>query len=185
VVVVGDGITTHRSIARTTKKPHDWTAQITHGQPNPQYHPGDASLVDGVRGDVDWRKGEWTGIQGQDLVVELRPARVRRLKELELTVTLLKDIKSWIALPDSAQLWVVLDDGTEWLAAESAWPEAKTDEASYVARWSTSYRADTAREGRIAALRFRFSNPGVLPDWHPGAGGESFIFVDELELSTK
>jgi hypothetical protein len=100
-------------------------------------------------------------------------------------VTLLKDIKSWIALPDSAQLWVVLDDGTEWLAAESAWPEAKTDEASYVARWSTSYRAETAREGRIAALRLRFSNPGKLPDWHPGAGGETFIFVDELELRTK
>ncbi|MFZ9732364.1 MAG: GH92 family glycosyl hydrolase [Schleiferiaceae bacterium] len=185
VVVVGDGITTHRAIARTTKKPHDWTAQITHGQPNPQYHPGDASLVDGVRGDVDWRKGEWTGIQGQDLVVELRPARVKRLKELHLKVTLLKDIKSWIALPDSVQLWVVLDDGTEWLAAESAWAEAKTDEPSYIASWATSYRAETAREGRIAALRFRFSNPGALPDWHPGAGGETFIFVDELELSTK
>lgn len=29
-------------------------------------------------------------------------------------------------------------------------------------------------------LRFRAVNYGTIPDWHPGAGGEAFIFVDEL-----
>ena len=32
----------------------------------------------------------------------------------------------------------------------------------------------------VRALRFRATNYGVLPTWHPGAGGEAFIFVDEL-----
>jgi hypothetical protein len=26
---------------------------------------------------------------------------------------------------------------------------------------------------------------GPLPAWHPGAGGESFIFVDEIRWATK
>jgi hypothetical protein len=30
------------------------------------------------------------------------------------------------------------------------------------------------------ALRFRALNYGTIPDWHPGAGDEAFIFVDEL-----
>jgi hypothetical protein len=32
----------------------------------------------------------------------------------------------------------------------------------------------------VQALRFRALNYGTVPDWHPGAGGEAFIFVDEL-----
>jgi hypothetical protein len=28
----------------------------------------------------------------------------------------------------------------------------------------------------------RATQHGVLPEWHPGAGGETFIFVDELEI---
>jgi hypothetical protein len=36
-------------------------------------------------------------------------------------------------------------------------------------------------DGRpLRALRFHAVNYGRIPDWHPGAGGEAFIFVDEL-----
>ena len=32
----------------------------------------------------------------------------------------------------------------------------------------------------IRSIRFHAVNYGTIPDWHPGAGGEAFIFVDEL-----
>ena len=100
----GDGLTQHRSVALSTKKPNDWTAKITSGNPNPQYNPGSASIVDGVFGDVDWRKGEWTGVQGEDLVVDLRSSTKRAGKEIEVEIGLLKDIKSWIALPSTIEV---------------------------------------------------------------------------------
>jgi hypothetical protein len=31
-------------------------------------------------------------------------------------------------------------------------------------------------------VKMRAAQHGVLPEWHPGAGGETFIFVDELEV---
>jgi hypothetical protein len=29
-------------------------------------------------------------------------------------------------------------------------------------------------------LRVKAKNFGVLPEWHQGAGGEAFIFIDEI-----
>ena len=29
-------------------------------------------------------------------------------------------------------------------------------------------------------IRVRALNPGPIPDWHPGSGSPSFIFIDEI-----
>jgi hypothetical protein len=184
-LVAGDGIARHRSVAETTKKPHGWTARITSGTPNPQYNPGSASLVDGVLGDVDWRKGEWTGVQGEDLVIEVRPDRIRRVKRFDLEVGLLKDIKSWIALPAGGEVWIELADGTSRKVAEWNEPKALDEEPSYISRVTKGTSALTQSEQRIAAIRIVLRNPGILPSWHPGAGGETFIFADEISITTR
>ena len=184
-LVAGDGIARHRSVAETTKKPHGWTARITSGTPNPQYNPGSASLVDGVLGDVDWRKGEWTGVQGEDLVIEVRPDRIRRVKRFDLEVGLLKDIKSWIALPAGGEVWIELADGTSRKVVEWTEPKALEEEPSYISRVTKGTSALTQSEQRIAAIRIVLRNPGILPSWHPGAGGETFIFVDEISITTR
>ena len=184
-LVAGDGIARHRSVAETTKKPHGWSARITSGTPNPQYNPGSASLVDGVLGDVDWRKGEWTGVQGEDLVIEVRPDRIRRVKRFDLEVGLLKDIKSWIALPAGGEVWIELADGTSRKVVEWTEPKALDEEPSYISRVTKGTSALTQSEQRIAAIRIVLRNPGILPSWHPGAGGETFIFADEISITTR
>ena len=185
VLVAGDGLTQHRSVAETTKKPHGWTAQIISGTPNPQYNPGSASLVDGVVGDVDWRKGEWTGVQGEDLVVEIRPDKIRRTKGFDLEIRLLKDIKSWIALPAGGEVWIERLDGTTHKVGEWNEPKALDEEPSYVARVSNGFSASSRSEERIAAIRVVLRNPGILPSWHPGAGGQTFIFADEISIRAR
>lgn len=185
VLVEGDGLMQHRSVAHTTKKPHGWTSAITSGTPNPQYNPGAASLVDGVVGDVDWRKGEWTGIQGEDVVIELRPDKVRSIKKLDLQISLLSDIKSWIALPAAGEMWLTLEDGTEWRAMEWTELTALAESASHVQRVTTSFTPSKRRERRIAGIRLVLRNPGLLPQWHPGAGGETFLFIDEISIDAQ
>jgi hypothetical protein len=34
----------------------------------------------------------------------------------------------------------------------------------------------------ILARHIKVKNYGKLPDWHMGAGGEAFIFVDEITV---
>ena len=36
----------------------------------------------------------------------------------------------------------------------------------------------------VRYLRVRATGYGPMPAWHPGAGGKSFIFIDELIVDT-
>ncbi len=173
----------HSSTAYTTKKPNDWSVKVVEGQPNPQYNPGEAALIDGVRGDVDWRKGEWFGLQGQDLTVLVTPPVAKRFKHLDIDLSLLHDQRSWITYPKRIEMYLVLENGEEWLAA---WSDDETieDIPAEIMHWHTTYleKAPQWRRPKIAGIRFVFRNAGLLPDWHLGAGGETFIFLDEITI---
>jgi hypothetical protein len=176
----GDGLTQHRSVALSTKKPNDWTAQITSGNPNPQYNPGSASIVDGVLGDVDWRKGEWTGVQGEDLVVELRSSTKKVGKEIEVEIGLLKDIKSWIALPSTIEVVAHYANGRSNTGRIDLQSRALSEEPSAILR--SLVVLNSRKKSELTSVTIRLSNPGGMPEWHPGKGGASFIFLDEITI---
>ena len=176
----GDGLTQHRSVALSTKKPNDWTAQITSGNPNPQYNPGSASIVDGVFGDVDWRKGEWTGVQGEDLVVDLRSSTKRAGKEIEVEIGLLKDIKSWIALPSTIEVVAHFANGQSSTGSIDLQSRALSEEPSTIMRGLVVLKF--RKKSELTSVTIRLVNPGSMPEWHPGKGGASFIFLDEITL---
>ena len=176
----GDGLTQHRSVALSTKKPNDWTAKITSGNPNPQYNPGSASIVDGVLGDVDWRKGEWTGVQGEDLVVDLRSSTKRAGKEIEVEIGLLKDIKSWIALPSTIEVVAHFANGQSSTGSIDLQSRALSEEPSTIMRGLVVLKF--RKKSELTSVTIRLVNPGSMPEWHPGKGGASFIFLDEITL---
>ena len=176
----GDGLTQHRSVALSTKKPNDWTAKITAGNPNPQYNPGSASIVDGVLGDVDWRKGEWTGVQGEDLVVDLRSSTKRAGKEIEVEIGLLKDIKSWIALPSTIEVVAHFANGQSSTGSIDLQSRALSEEPSTIMRGLVVLKF--RKKSELTSVTIRLVNPGSMPEWHPGKGGASFIFLDEITL---
>lgn len=152
---------------------HDWRVQVT-SVPSPQYTAGGPdALIDGRRGALDWRTGAWQGYQGQDFVATLDlgvPTSV-----LGAGASVLQDMRSWIWMP--TELVVEMsEDGRSFIEAGRATNEIADDVEGVV-------RADleVALDGRpIRALRFRAVNYGTIPDWHPGAGGAAYIFVDEL-----
>jgi hypothetical protein len=38
------------------------------------------------------------------------------------------------------------------------------------------------KKSEITSVTIRLVNPGGMPEWHPGKGGASFIFLDEITL---
>jgi hypothetical protein len=163
-----------------TKKPTQWKARITEGIPNPQYTAGgDAALVDGVKGELDWRKGNWIGVQEQDITVELshpHPASVT-----QVNVQLLKDIRSWIGLPDTVSLWVREDKEWQLIGNKIIGEKALVNDESaiYDVEWT-----GLNLQG-IDKLKLVMRNPGLLPEAHISAGNQSFIFVDEITIVRK
>jgi predicted alpha-1,2-mannosidase len=152
---------------------HDWTVRVE-AEPNPQYTAGGPdALLDGRRGPEDWRTGSWQGYEGRDFVavVDLRrPTRIERAG-----ASFLQDMRSWIWMP--AELIVeASEDGRSFVEAGRVGHDVPDDVDDVVLR-----DLEVPLDGRpIRSLRFRARNPGPVPAWHPGAGGESFVFVDEL-----
>lgn len=140
---------------------------------NPQYTAGGPNgLIDGLRGSVNWRLGGWQGYQDQDFeaVVDLQAAK--NIKTVE--VGFLEDIRAWIWYPTELVV-EVSSDGDKFV------PFGKFTYTGPDNDYTVKVK-DFAVNGSAKAryVRVRAKNFGVLPEWHLGAGGAAFIFVDEI-----
>jgi hypothetical protein len=156
---------------------HDWQVEVA-STPNPQYTAGGRdALIDGRRGPDDWRTGAWQGYEDQDFVATLRfgkPTPVARAG-----ASFLQDMRSWIWMP-SRLIVEASEDGEAFVEVGRVGHDVPDDVEGVFVR-----DLEVELDGRpVRALRFRAVNYGTVPHWHPGAGGEAFIFVDELIVRT-
>lgn len=140
---------------------------------HPNYHGGGTeALIDGLRGAGNWRLGGWQGYQGTDFeaIVDLGSKKPVR----KVAAGFVQDVRSWIWMPVEV-VFSVSDDGSnfrEISRVKNTIPvndyEMRT--ADLGAKVSTS-----ARYVKVKAENF-----GTIPQWHLGAGGQAYIFVDEV-----
>jgi len=159
--------------ARFDAMPHGWQLELF-SAPNPQYTAGGAdALIDGRRGPDNWRTGFWHGYEGQDFVAVLdlgQPVAVH-----SAGAGFLQDMRSWIFMPRELIVEISVD-GLTFVEAGRIGHDVPDREEGV-------FKEDLILEldGKpIRALRFHAVNYGPMPEWHLGAGGEGFIFVDEL-----
>lgn len=129
-------------------------------------------LTDGVLGSSNFDDGIWLGWQGCDLVATVDLGKVASIRGVSLGC--LQQVGSWIVLPRRVRFSVSLD-GSEWQDLGSvASPLSDRDFGANVFQFRIVRRA-RARFVRVSAESY-----GKLPSWHLGAGGDSWIFADEL-----
>jgi len=151
-----------------------------HVQLNSRYTPrygagGDDALVDGLRGRANFRLGAWQGFQGQDLDATIDLGRALELRGLALGC--LQDTRSWIVYPTAVE-FTVSEDGTHFESAGVATHDVPDRDLEV-----QTHDFDIAFAPRRARyIRIRARSYGLLPEWHPGKGGASFIFTDELAI---
>jgi predicted alpha-1,2-mannosidase len=172
-VAIEGGRTSPTVTARFDAIEHDWTVKVS-SVPNSQYTAGGPdALIDGRRGPLDWRTGAWQGYQAQDVIATLdlgKPTSV-----MQAGASFLQDMRSWIWMPTELVV-EVSEDGRSFTEAGRISHSVPPDVEGVFVR-----DFEIPLDGRpIRALRYRAINYGTIPKWHPGAGGEAFIFVDEL-----
>ena len=92
-----------------------------------------------------------------------------------VTTSFLHDTKPWIFLPENIEI-SVSENGKDYSVIGSFDnSEELTKNGKYVKEFSTEARNVSARYIKVKA-----KNIGVCPDWHQGAGGKSWLFVDEI-----
>jgi len=159
--------------AQFVKKPHDWTVSIS-SKYNRQYTGGgDEGLIDGIRGTVNFASGEWQGYQGQDFI-----ATIDLQKETTVTKVgggFLQNARSWIWMPTHIEFEVSGDNVSFTKVADIKTDVAPEDMDLKIHDYTQNISPVNARYVRVHAY-----NLGKIPAWHPGAGGDAFIFVDEI-----
>ena len=161
--------------AKFLKKPNDWTVKID-SKYNRQYTGGgDEGLIDGIRGTINFASGEWQGYQGQDFVATIDLQRETEIKKVG--GGFLQVARSWIWMPTHVA-FETSSDGVNWTkVADIKTDIDQRDMESKIRDYTREISPTKARYVRVHAY-----NLGKIPAWHPGAGDEAFVFVDEIMI---
>jgi len=149
-----------------------------HSQYSKQYTGGgDLALIDGRRGNADFRLGAWQGYEGNDVEAVLDLGSVKHIVRVGLGC--LQDNSSWVFFPRKVE-YDFSSDGTTF-------KNVRVLENSISPRDETVQIRDFGAEIGLDAryVRIRATNLGVCPDWHKGAGSKAWVFVDEIILNTR
>jgi hypothetical protein len=143
---------------------------------NRQYSAGgDRGIIDGIFGDENWRKGEWQGYQGQDFVCEIDMLELKTIHSV--TSRYLQDTGPWILFPKEV-IVETSTDGQNWKTTGSRKNSIPPEETK-----ASIQSFDFTTDGSaVRYIRVKAISGGALPEWHPGAGSPSFIFIDEITI---
>ncbi len=159
--------------AKTQKMPHDWTVKIA-SKYNRQYTGGgDVGLIDGIRGTLNFAAGEWQGYQAQDFVAVIDLSKETTIKKVG--GGFLQNARSWIWMPTRIEFETSNDGENFTKVADLKTDVAPDDMTEQIKDYSQNIAPVKARFVRVKAV-----NLGKIPAWHPGAGNDAFIFVDEI-----
>ena len=158
------------------KKPNNYSINIKSVY-NPQYHAGGPEgLLDGILGTENWRKGDWQGYQSQDFeaVVDLKEVK----SVSEISARFLQDQRSWILMPTKVNYYISEDNvNFIYFGSVNNTLDPKLEENTILNFTSNETKGKKARYVKVIAKNF-----GKLPEWHQGAGGDAFIFIDEITI---
>ncbi len=140
---------------------------------HPSYQAGGPEvLIDGLRGAANWRLGGWQGYQGTNFeaIVDLGSKQTIR----KLGAGFVQDVRSWIWMPTDVRFYVSVDGKAFHEVAHI--PNSLADDEHEII--SKDFEAKLNTAGRY--VKIEAINYGIIPEWHLGAGGNAYIFIDEI-----
>ncbi len=150
---------------RTIKITYPYSSQYTAG--------GDEGLIDYLRGPSDFKTGYWQGYQNTDFEAIVNLGKTETISKLALGC--LQDARSWIWMPEYVEFYIS-ENGKKWQYMGRVDHQiSDKDFQAQVKDFTLEFNPVKARYVKVFARNY-----GMIPDWHPGAGGQGFIFTDEI-----
>jgi hypothetical protein len=140
--------------------------------PSIKYSNADLSiLTNGVQGANDF-KAHWLGWEAQDFEIVLDLQKSKQYQSIQIST--LYDPKSWIMHPKAVSC-LVSEDGMSYRMIET-----KTIEGEQRKENVTQDFKFEKNIGKFRFVKFEVTGTKKLFNWHPSAGGGSWVFVDEI-----
>ena len=157
------------------KMPHSWSLTLKSKYSSQYPGGGEFGLIDGIRGTTNFSGGAWQGYQGKDLVAVVDLGTMQSVSKLG--AGFLQDVGSWILMPVKIE-FEVSTDGIEFVPVLSLATDVSSQNYETIVKDFTG----TIHPRRVRYVRMRAQNFGKLPSWHAGAGGDAWIFADEIVI---
>jgi hexosaminidase len=139
-----------------------------------KYTAGGAfGLTDGRIGSVDFFKEKWQGFEGEHFEAEIEFESTTQINKI--STSFLRNLHSWIFPPEHVS-FAVSEDGSDFQVVESITNKiSKEFDAAEILTFSTSLNNQPVKSIKITAKSII-----NCPEWHQGAGGKAWLFIDEI-----
>jgi hexosaminidase len=135
---------------------------------------GEATLVNGILGDENYRAGQWIGYRGSDMEVIIDLGEYTFVESVRLNF--LDFPKAWIFKPAIVKFYYSWKGKKYKQLGEVKLKQSKANETgSEIVKYQMDYPWIETRYIKIVA-----ENIGACPEWHPGKGQKAWMFVDEI-----
>lgn len=152
----------------------NWDIKLNTSYENQYAGGGERGLIDQQYGGKDFRTGSWQGYYGENIDVEID---FRKEKKIEhISINFIQDIKSWIWMPVEVR-FLISDDGENWFNLHTEENKVPYDQYGALISEIGFSKFIKTRYLKIIAV-----NRGVCPDWHLGAGNNTWLFADEINI---
>ncbi len=168
-----NGVKSKTLSAKFYKLPNDKDCRLL-TQPATQYSSNtNLTLVDGIRGEEDFRIGGWLGFQeiNCEAVVDLRAEK----KISKFGMGFLQDINAWIFMPLKVEFFTS-NDGKNFTSVGVVQNDVPNDQ------WGTILKTFYLKTAPVSAryVKAVAYNIGHCPPGHKGDNGPAWIFCDEV-----
>ena len=137
---------------------------------------GEITLVDGLKGNPNYRTGRWLGFCETDLEAVIDLKKEEEISNLKFNTSV--DKGDWVF--DVLGITVsVSNDGENFTDVfDRTYPDLTAKDENRIYEHNVDFAPIKARYVKIKALSDR-----DMPAWHPAVGYPAFIFVDEIEIN--
>ncbi len=135
---------------------------------------GLSALTDGWRGTLSYADGYWAAVEGSDFALEVDLGKPIRISEVRMGF--LGDHNPWIFLPRSVRF--SFSEDQERFSRPVSRSFTAPQEGAELAIHDCHITPESAKKARY--IRIEIDAQKTCPEWHPGAGGKAWCFVDEI-----
>ena len=151
---------------------------IVANQPvNNQYKfKGESTLVDGLKGNGNYKTGRWIAFFKNDMDVTIDLQQSTEISRVALSTCVEKG--DWVFDARGLTVEVSADGKNFTKVASESYPVMKEDDKNGVYPHELTFDPVQARYVRVIA-----PTEQSMPAWHGGKGSPAFLFVDEIEIN--
>lgn len=133
---------------------------------------GEVALVNGTRGSLNFRDGQWQGFSGFNAEVIIDLGASQSIQSVSSNFYHYNN--AWIFRPEAYRVWYS-NDAKNWRSMGFQKPELLPEERG---QHIITLKVEQKIEARY--IKVLAENIENVPDWHEAAGSEAWIFIDEI-----